>query len=146
MKPFARVSCSSARTDQSRRVREKNSDSAAAVSSRAADGVTSRNGAGLFAPAPHLRDIQEMFDSENPRRSGNLSGESYASALENHPRYPDLRVVRDAELLARLDRTVEQNIKRFAALLLPPLGFDEAGIAQYHAAALSAFRLALPTN
>jgi hypothetical protein len=40
----------------------------------------------------------------------------------------------------------EQKIKNFAALLLPPLGFDEAGIAVYRSAALSAFRAALPTN
>jgi hypothetical protein len=90
--------------------------------------------------------MRALFDSENPGRSGNLAGESYASVLENHPRYPDLRVVRDAELLARLDRTVEQNIKRFATLLLPPLGFDEAGIAQYRSAALSAFRAVLPPH
>jgi hypothetical protein len=145
VKNFARV-CSSARTDQSRRVRQENSDSAAAVSSRAAESGTSRNGAGLFAPAPHRLDIQAMFDSENPGRSGDLAGESYAAVLENHPRYPDLRSVRDAKLLARLDRVVEQNIKRFAALLLPPLGFDEVGIAQYRSAALSAFRAVLPTN
>ena len=87
-----------------------------------------------------------MFDCENPGRFGNLAGESYASVLENHERYPDLRSRRDAELLARLDRTVEQNIKRFAALLLPPLGFDEAGIAIYRSAAISAFRAALPAN
>jgi hypothetical protein len=53
---------------------------------------------------------------------------------------------RDAELLALLDRTVEHQIRNFAALLLPPLGFDEAGILQYRSAALSAFRAALPTN
>jgi hypothetical protein len=134
----------SAQTDKSRRVREKNSDSAAAVSSRAADGVTSRNGAGLFAPAPHLEYIHAMLDSENPASSGAMTGESYAAVFENHPRYPYLRRVRDANLLARLDRVVEQKIK--CAGLLRKFGFDEAGIAIYHAAALSAFRAALPTN
>jgi hypothetical protein len=143
VKNFARV-CSSARTDQSQSVREKNSDNAAEISYLAAE---SGNLCGPGSrPGPHLRDIQAMFDCENPGRSGNLSGEIYASALENHPRYPSLRRARDAALLARLDRTVEQNIKRFAALLLPPLGFDEAGISQYRSAAIGAFRAALPTN
>jgi hypothetical protein len=87
---------------------------------------------------------QAMFDCENPGRSGNLAGESYASVLENHPRYPYLRRARDAELLARLDFVVENKIKCVTALLLPPLGFDEAGIAQYRSAALSAFRAVLP--
>jgi hypothetical protein len=137
---------SSAQADQSQRVREKNSDSAAAVSSRAADGETSRNGAGFFAPAPHLEYIRAMFDSENPSRAGGLAGDSYASVFENHPRYPSMRRARDAKLLARLDVVVEQQIKNFAALLLPPLGFDEAGIAQYRSAAIGAFRAALPTN
>ena len=137
---------SSVRADQSRGVREKNSDKAAAVSSRAADGGTSRNGAGFFAPAPHLEYIQAMFNADNPGRAGGLAGDSYAFALESHPRYPSMRRARDAELIARLDRAVEQQIKNFAALLLPPLGFDEAGIALYRSAALSAFRAVLPTN
>jgi hypothetical protein len=85
-----------------------------------------------------------MFDSENPVRSGGLAGESYASVLENHPRYPSLRSARDAALLARLDRVVEQKIK--CVWLLKQFGFDEAGIALYHAAALSAFRAALPAH
>jgi hypothetical protein len=142
VKNFARVG-SSAQTGQSHGA-GKNSDSAAAVSSRAADGVTSRNGAGLFAPAPHLEYIHAMLDSENPASSGAMTGESYAAVFENHPRYPYLRRVRDANLLARLDRVVEQKIK--CAGLLRKFGFDEAGIAIYHAAALSAFRAALPTN
>jgi hypothetical protein len=124
----------------------KNSDRAAEDSYLAA-GFAGENSCGVgVILTPRLHEMQAMFDCENPGRAGNLSGESYASALENHPRYPDLRSVRDAELLARLDRTVEQNIKRFAALLLPPLGFDEAGIALYRSAALSAFRAVLPTN
>ena len=124
----------------------KNSNIAAEDSYLAAE-FAGENSCGVgVVLTPRLQEMQAMFDCENPGRSGNLSGESYASALENHPRYPDLRSVRDAELLARLDRTVEHNIKRFAALLLPPLGFDEAGIAQYRSAALSAFRAALPAN
>ena len=142
MKSFAHRT--SAQTDKSRRVREKNSDSAAAVSSRAADDGTSRNGAGLFAPAPHLEYIHAMFDSENPARSGAMTGFSLASVLENHVRYPSLRRIRDAKLLARSDRVVEQKIKCVG--LLQQFGFDEAGIAQYRSAALSAFRAALPIN
>jgi hypothetical protein len=103
-------------------------------------------GLGRRCLGPHLENIHAMFDAENPGRSGGLAGESYASVLENHPRYPSMRRARDAELIALLDRTVEQNIKRFATLLLPPLGFDEAGIAVYRSSALSAFRAALPTN
>ena len=100
----------------------------------------------LGTASPRIADILPMFDCNAPEFAGNLAGESYASVLENHECYPDLRSRRDAKLLARLDRTVEQNIKRFAALLLPPLGFDEAGIVQYKSAALRAFRAALPTN
>jgi hypothetical protein len=122
----------------------KNSNSAAEASYLAA-GFDGGNLCGPgYRPGPHLRDIQAMFDSENPGRSGDLAGESYASVLENHPRYPDLCSVRDAKLLARLDRVVEQKIKCVG--LLQQFGFDEAGIALYHAAALSAFRAALPTN
>ena len=105
---------------------------------------TSRNGAGFFAPAPHL-DIHAMFNAGNPGLAGGYAGDSYAFALENHPRYPSMRRARDADLLARLDRAVDQHLKNFA-LLLPPLGFDEAGVAQYRSAALRAFRSVLPTN
>lgn len=80
MKNFARVSCSSARTDQSQRV-GNNSDKAAATSYRAA-GFESGNLCGPGSrPGPHLRDVQAMFDSENPGRSGNLAGESFAATL-----------------------------------------------------------------
>ena len=103
-------------------------------------------GLGQRCLGPHLENIHSMLDAENPIRAGGLAGESYASVLENHPRYPSLRRARDAELLTRLDRAVEHQIRNFAALLLPPLGFDEAGILQYRSAALSAFRAALPTN
>jgi hypothetical protein len=142
---FARV-CSSARTGQSRRARENNSDNAAEASYLAAEFESGRlRGLGLCL-GPHLEHIPAMFDAENPGRAGGLAGESYASVLENHERYPSLRSARDAALLARLDRAVEQQIKNFAALLLPPLGFDEAGIRQYQSAAIGAFRAVLPTN
>jgi hypothetical protein len=143
MKGFAHRS--SARTDQSRRVREKNSDNAAAASYRAADGGTSRNGAGLFAPAPHLRDIQAMFDSENPGRSGDLAGESFAATLENHQRYTSLRSGRHAALFGLLDDIVANHIDSLAGILRG-LGFDEVGTKIYRSAALSAFRAALPAN
>ena len=95
-------------------------------------------------PGPDLEIIQAMFDAENPGRAGGLVGDSYAAVLESHPRYPSLRSARDAALLARLDRIVEQKIKCVG--LLRQFGFDEAGIALYHAAALNAFRSALPAN
>jgi hypothetical protein len=144
MKGFAHRSF--ARTDESHSVREKNGDNSAAASYRAAESESENLGPGRHRPGPRLEYILAMFDSENPERSGDLAGESYASTLENHPRYPYLRSVRDAKLLARLDFVVEHKIRNLAALLLPPLGFDEAGIAVYRSAALSAFRAALPTN
>ena len=140
MKNFARVSCSSARTDQSQSV-GNNSDSAAAVSSRAAESGNCGPGR---RPGPHLRDIQAMFDCCLPVTSGNLIGESFASTLENHARYPSLRKGRDADLLAIIDCLVEQRI-RCIAELLPGLGFDGIGIALYRSAALSAFRAVLPS-
>jgi len=141
VKNFARV-CSSARTDKSPSVREKNSDNAAEVSYLAAE---SGNLCGPGRrPGPHLRDIQ-MFDCCLPVTSGNLIGESFASTLENHARYPSLRKGRDADLLAIIDCLVEQRIRRIAKLL-PGLGFDGTGIVLYQAAALNAFRSALPIN
>ena len=95
---------------------------------------------GLVRASPHLA----LFDIEDPKRSGSLAGESYASVLENHPHYPRLRRVRDADLLALLDLTVETKIKTVSAFLLPPLGFDAEGIALYQSAAIAAFRDALP--
>jgi hypothetical protein len=112
----------SVRADKSHSVREKNCDKAAAAAFARVAGFAGENsGVKAAVLTPRLQEMQVMFDAENPGRSGGLAGESYASVLENHPRYPSLRRVRDAALLARLDRTVEQNIKRFAALLLPPL-------------------------
>jgi hypothetical protein len=142
---FACVSCFSAQTGKSVSA-GSNPDKAAAVSSRAAGfaGGTSRSGAG-FVPAPDLRDAQAMFDSGCPYQSGDLLGFSFASTLENHHRYPSLRKKRDADLLAIIDCLVEYRI-RCIAKLLPGLGFDRAGIVLYQAAALSAFRAALPIN
>jgi len=122
----------------------KNSNRAAEDSYLAAGFAGGNLTSGPGRLGPDIEYIQAMFDSENPERSGNLIGESYASFLENHSRYPDLRSVRDAKLLARLDRVVEQKIKCVG--LLQQFGFDEAGIALYHAAAISAFRAALPAN
>jgi hypothetical protein len=122
----------------------KNSNRAAEVSYLAAEFAGENScGVGVIL-TPRLQEMQVLFDSENPQRSGSLAGESYASVMENHPRYPSLRRVRDAKLLARLDRAVEQKIK--CVWLLQRFGFDESGIALYHAAALSAFRAALPIN
>ena len=142
MKNFARV-CSSARTDKSPSVREKNSDNAAEVSYLAAESGN-LSGPGC-RPGPDLRDIHSMFDCCLPVTSGNLIGESFASTLENHARYPSLRKGRDADLLAIVDCLVEQRIRRIAELL-PGFGFDGAGIALYRSAALSAFRAVFPTN
>jgi hypothetical protein len=94
---------------------------------------------------PRIADILPMFDATCPRASGDLIGESFASTLENHQRYPSLRKCRDADLLALLDCFVEQRIRGIAELL-PGLGFDGAGIAVYKSAALGAFRAALPAN
>lgn len=144
MKNFARVSCFSARTDQSQRV-GNNSDRAAADSYRAA-GIESGNlkTSGLGRPGPdRLEYIQAMFDCENPGRSGNLAGESLAAVLESHPRYPKLRSSRHRALFERLDDIVVNHIDR---RLMVGLGFDEIGIVIYRDAALTAFRAARPIN
>jgi hypothetical protein len=144
VKNFARVSCLSTRTDQSQRV-GNNGDKAAADSYCAAgfDGgnLTCRPG----RPGRHLEIIQVMFDCENPGRSGNLAGESFAAILENHPRYPALRGARHRALFERLDGIVANHLDSIAGNL-HGMGFDEAGIVIYRAAALTAFRAALPAN
>jgi hypothetical protein len=142
VKSFARISCFSTQTDQSQRV-GNNSDKAAAASYRVAgfDGGNPQCRPGR--PGRHLEDIQAMFDCENPEESGSLTGEFYASTLENHPRYPKLSIRRDADLLAQIDRLVGRGIDCVAELL-PGLGFDDAGIGLYRSAALSAFRAAVP--
>jgi hypothetical protein len=144
VKNFARRT--SARTGQSHGA-GNNGDRAVAIFPSRATGCESGNLCGPgHRPGPHLRidHIRALFDSENPTRSGSLTGESFAAVIENHPRYPSLRSVRDAKLLARLDRVVEQKIKCVG--LLQRFGFDEAGIALYQRAAITAFRAALPTN
>jgi len=82
-------------------------------------------------------------DSENPGRSGNLAGESFASTVENHPTYPLLRIGRDAALFEKIDDIVADHIDRIADLL-SGLGFDKYGIKIYRAAALKAVRAAYP--
>jgi len=144
MKPFARVSCSSARTDQSRRVREKNSDNAAEVSYLAAE---SENLCGPGRrPGPHLgkNEMTDMalmfFDSSCPQVSGSLAGDALAATIESHPRYPFL----SGALFERVDEIVVDHLDHLADLLLPGLGFDESGVEIYLAAALTAFRAARP--
>jgi hypothetical protein len=99
----------------------------------------------LGTASPRIADILPMWDCNAPEFAGNLIGESFASTLESHPRYPLLRKGRDADLLAIIDRLVEQRIRRIAELL-PGFGFDGAGIALYRSAALNAFRSVFPTN
>jgi hypothetical protein len=142
MKNFARRT--SAQTGKSVSA-GSNPDKAVAIFPSRATGFAGGNlTSGPGRLGPDLQNIASMFDSHNPIISGDLAGESYAAVLETHPRYASLRRIRDAELLARLDRVVEQKIKCVG--LLRQFGFDEAGIALYHAAALSAFRAALPAN
>ena len=86
-----------------------------------------------------------MFDCENPGRSGNLAGESFAATLENHPRYPALRSGRDRALFERCDEIVANHIDSLAGIL-HGLDFDESGVEIYRAAALTAFRAACPST
>jgi hypothetical protein len=144
VKKFARVSCFAARTGKSVSARN-NPDKAAATSYRVA-GFESGNltcGSGC-RPDPHLEAIQAMFDCENPCRSGDLAGDSFASALENHPRYPALRSSRHRALFKLLDDIVARHLSRIAPDLRA-LGFDKSGIKIYRAAALTAFRAARPS-
>ena len=145
VKSFARQG-SSARTGQSHGAGNNGDKAVAAIPGCAIGLESGRLPCGLrrLCLGPHLENIASMFDSHNPSISGDLAGQSYAAVLETHPRYPSLRRIRDAELLARLDRAIEQKIK--CVWLLKQFGFDEAGITLYHAAALSAFRAALPTH
>lgn len=142
MKKFAR-SCS-AQIGQSSGA-ENNRRHAAAGSSRAAEFAGGNQMCGLGKPGPHLEYVQAMFDCENPRRSGNLAGESFAAVLENHPRYPNLRIGRDRALFERCDDIVADRAGGLREILLG-LGFDDDGIAIYRAAALKAFRAAIPIN
>jgi hypothetical protein len=91
------------------------------------------------------RDLLPMFDSRTPGQSGSLAGESFAATVENHPRYPALRNGRHRALFERLDGIVAKHIDHIAPHL-SGLGFDEAGIVIYRAAALTAFRAARPSN
>jgi hypothetical protein len=91
------------------------------------------------------RDPLRMFDSRTPDRSGSLAGESFASALENHPRYPALRRRRHRAVFELLDDLVADHLSRIAPHLRG-LGFDDSGIKIYRAATLTAFRAAFPVN
>jgi hypothetical protein len=144
VKNLARVFCSSARTGKSVSA-GNNPEKAVAAFPGCATGLSGLCGARsrLGTASPRVADILPMFDATCPRASGDLLGESLASTLENHPRYPSLRKKRDADLLATIDCLMEYRI-RCIANLLPGLGFDGAGIALYRGAALSAFRIALP--
>jgi hypothetical protein len=88
-------------------------------------------------------DLLPMFDSRSPGLSGSLAGESFAAALESHPRYPKLRNGRHRALFELLDNIVANHIDR---RLMLGLGFDEIGIVIYRAATLTAFRAARPSN
>jgi hypothetical protein len=87
----------------------------------------------------------DLFDSQSPGLSGSLAGESFAATIENHPRYPSLRRGRHRALFGRLDDLVANHLDSIAGNLLG-LGFDEAGVVSYRAAALTAFRAARPNN
>jgi hypothetical protein len=140
-----RVACFSAQTGKSVSA-GNNPDKAVAVSSRATgfDGGNLISGPGRPGPdRRRLEYIQAMFDCENPGRSGNLAGESFAAVLESHPRYQKLRSSRHRALFERLDDIVANHIDRRIML---GLGFDEIGVAIYRNAALTAFRAARPTN
>jgi hypothetical protein len=144
VKNFARVFCSIAAQTGKSASAGNNPDKAAADSYCAAgfDGGNLKCGSGR-RPGPHLQDIQAMFDCENPGRSGNLAGESFAATLENHPRYPALRSGRHRALLERCADIVAHHVDSITGIL-HGLGFNDAGIVIYRSAALSAFRAARP--
>jgi hypothetical protein len=90
-------------------------------------------------------DLLPMFDSRSPELSGSFAGESFAATLENHSRYPALRSGRHRALFERLDDIVTDHLSRIVPHLRG-LGFDESGIVNYRAAALSTFRAARPNK
>ncbi|WP_371423284.1 hypothetical protein, partial [Tardiphaga sp.] len=55
-----------------------------------------------------------MFDCNQPDHAGGLAGEYLASALERHPRYPDLDPVRDASLFRRANNTTRATLDNVA--------------------------------
>jgi hypothetical protein len=123
----------------------KNSNRAAEDSYLAA-GFAGENSCGVGPIlTPRLHEMQSLFNCATPRLSGNLAGEWFASALENHPRYPALRRRRHRALFELLDDIVANHIDSLAGILRG-LGFDEIGTKIYRSAALSAFRAALPTH
>jgi hypothetical protein len=121
----------------------KNSNSAAEASYLAAGfDVGDFCGPG-HRPGSHLHNIQAMFDSSRPGRSGGLVGEAFAAIIENHPAYPTLRRRRHRALFGRLDEIVANHINSMSGIL-QGLGFDEAGTKAYRSSALRAFRSVLP--
>jgi hypothetical protein len=86
----------------------------------------------------------DLFDSRSPELSGSLAGESFAATVENHSRYPTLRIGRHRALFEHLNEIVVSHLSRIAPNLRG-LGFDEAGVLAYRAAALAAFRAARPS-
>ena len=145
MKNFARVG-SSAQTGQSHGA-GNNGDKAVAAIPGCAIGLSGRLPCGLrrLCLGPHLENINAMFDSENPVRSGGLAGASFATTLESNSRYPSLRSGRHRALFELLDDIVADHLSRIAPHLRG-LGFDESGIVNYRAAALSVFRAARPNK
>jgi hypothetical protein len=97
----------------------------------------------LGTASRRVADILPMFDCNAPEFAGNLAGESFASVLENHPSYPNLRSGRHRALFERLDDIVADHIDSLAGILRG-LGFDEVGAAIYRSAALTAFRASRP--
>jgi hypothetical protein len=121
---------------------ENNGRHAAAASYRAA-GIESRNLiSGPGQPGPDLLEyIQAMFNCATPRNSGNLAGESFASALENNPRCPALRRRRHRALFELLDDDI---VADHLSHIAPHLRGLESGVKIYRAATLTAFRAAFP--
>jgi hypothetical protein len=85
-----------------------------------------------------------MFDCETPRTSGCMAGEYFAAAVENHPRYPNLRDRR--ALLAKIDRIVVLYFNDVVETILPDIGFNAVDAANYRVAALASFRAAIPSQ
>lgn len=87
-----------------------------------------------------------MYDRTAPRRSGELIGEYLVSAITRSPRYPRLNAEKDAELLTRAQELATNLFRHVAENTLPKIGFDARSIEVYRAAALKAFRDALPVS
>jgi hypothetical protein len=112
-------------------------------SSRAMRPVAGEKMCGPDDPArTFLKRAAMLFDSEAPEFSGSMAGESFAATVEAHPRYPTLCRGRCLALFGRLDDIVANHLDSIAGNLYG-LGFDDAGVVVYRAAALAAFRAAI---